>query len=85
MQRGGRQGGQQGGFQQGGQQQRKKFNTRGGRGQSFGWGAMNRRDDSMRTKRDPSVEVRPEWRLVEEVDLPPLSRIVTAEPEPEEL
>jgi translation initiation factor 3 subunit D len=98
--RGGQQGrgGGQGGWQQrggaggGGQsgqmtmQNRKKYDRggRGGRGQG-GWSQMNRRAQETLAARLPSVEVRPDWQHVQDLEMPSLQRLIIAEPEAEDM
>ncbi len=71
--------------QQGGQ---RRFTSgrggRGGRGQPSGWGMLNR-NESLKNKREASVDVRPDWEHVEDVDINYLQRLQAAEPEAEDV
>lgn len=73
------QGGGRGG-QQSGRGQQRRFNARGGRGQPSGWGMLNR-NESLKNKREASIDVKPNWEHVEDLDFSVLTRQVAAEPE----
>ncbi|PLB50953.1 translation initiation factor eIF-3, subunit D [Aspergillus steynii IBT 23096] len=88
-QRGGAQRGGRAGFQrvgagrggQGGDRYYDNRSGRGGRGRRFGWKDY---DKPQRT-REPSVNVRPEWGVLEEVDFSRLSKLNLETPEGEDL
>ncbi|KAH8429721.1 eukaryotic translation initiation factor 3 subunit D [Aspergillus melleus] len=83
-QRGGRAGFQRVGAGRGGQGGDRYYDNRGGRGnrgRRFGWKDY---DKPQRT-REPSVNVRPEWSMLEEVDFSRLSKLNLETPEGEDL
>lgn len=69
-----------GGQSQQGRGNQRRFTSRGGRGQPSGWGMLNR-NESLKNKREASIDVRPDWEHVEDLDFSVLSRKVAPEPE----
>jgi len=68
----------------GGQRQNQQYDNRGGRGgrggRRFGW-----RDDKPQRNRDPSVTVKADWTIIEEIDFARLAKLNLEPSEGEEL